>query len=322
MTHANGIVLGLGLLVGCQPSASSPRSTPGREVGRSRPLASPRSIALLCPPAQRTGSGHSPWETYRHSKCIRGPEGRWRAERDPTDRDGWRHVLVFDGTDGRRWRVPVTAPTGLARRLDGHVLVLDLKQVATLISPAGVVVWRSAFPRCGALDSVAIGWDDVITFACGYTLVRIEKDGKVAWQKWPFGNQHVHNVWVACDGTLHVTSGGQVAALHADGTRRWTLSTGFNRYVQATAWLPNGHLVLQTSMSELHTPTSPGGFRFYHEYEPPELIEVTPDGRIARREVMPSSQPAAGWPTTLPLPEDGAYRMPLPGCAPRVRPLH
>lgn len=276
--------------------------------------------ALGCPAPTSQPSGLAPWsKAFTRKPCIRGPEGRWLVEPDSTDRDGWRHFLRFTGTSGKRWTVTVTAPTGIARRRDGHVVVTDLKQGVTLISPSGAVLWRSRHPYCGAVESLAVGWDHSIYLACGYSLVRIEKNGKVAWQKWPFGNTHVGNLWVACDGSLFASSGGTVARLAADGSFRWRFGTGSNRHVGTLAWLPAGNLAFVTSMAARHSPPSRGGLRLYYPYEPPELLELTPAGKAVRRERLPAGKPRGGWPTVLGAHEDGGHRAPFPRC-PRRHP--
>jgi hypothetical protein len=310
------------LLAACPPAAPPPRTSARHAAPPAEAPPSRRLQALPCPAGIRHFSGTAPWETQRHTTCIRGPEGRWIAEQNVIDpQQLGRYVVRFDGIDGRRWRSPARSPVGLARRLDGHALLLDGERGATLYSLHGAVVWRTSLPRCGALDSIAIGWDDVTYVACGYQILRIEKDGRLAWEKWPFGNQHVNHLWVDCDGTLYATSRGQVAALRPDGTVRWSVSTGFNRYVHPTAWLPNGRLVLQTSMAEAHSPRGQGRYVFYYEVEPSELLEVTVDGKIERREEVKDARPGSAWPRTMPLPEDGANRVPRPQCLSTIRPL-
>jgi hypothetical protein len=266
--------------------------------------------ALPCPAPDPTHRGLAPWDvSHFEAACIRGPEGRWSVEKDASDAEGWRHTLVFDGVDGKHWTLAVIAPVGLARRLDGHVVVLDLQDGATLVSPDGRVVWRSRFRHCGHVRDVGIAWDDAITFSCGYMLLRLDAHGRQTWAKWPFGNTHVSGPWVDRQGTLYVSGGGNVAALGPDGTPRWTLSTGWNRYVGAIGWLPDGNLVFATTQDERHSPTSPEGYRFYYDSEPPELFEVTRSGEVVRRERFDAASPVGGWPTVTAAPEDRSGRV-------------
>jgi hypothetical protein len=107
-----------------------------------------------------------------------------------------------------------------------------------------------------------------------------------------------------------VSGGGDVAALAPDGSERWRVNTGWNRYVGAIAWLPGGDLVFATTQDEMHTPTDDNGVRFYYEPEPAELFTVTRDGQVASRASFWESAPPGGWPEVLPYPEDRACRVP------------
>lgn len=303
------------LVLGCQPRAATPTRTAPQSTDMAPPTVAdttpPQSEALPCPPPDPEHHGFAPWDIWRFdADCIRGPEGRWTVEADTSDADGWRHVLVFEGVDGRSWRLEVIAPVGLARRLDGAVVVLDLREGAQLVAPDGSVVWRSTFPNCGAVRNEAIGWDDAITFTCGYSLLRLNADGSLAWQRWPFGNTSIGGPWVDRDGTLYVSGGGHVAAVAPDGSARWDVATGWNRYVGAIAWLQNGNMVFATTQDEMHTPTSDDGVRIYYEAEAAELFEVTRTGTVVRRESFWDAAPQGGWPAVVPEPEDRSYRAP------------
>ena len=276
------------------------------------PLAPPAGAGAPCPDVART-PGYPPWHrpfTLAPELCIRGPEGRHTVEKDATDRDGWRHFLVFDGAHGERVRTPITAPTGLARRFDGSVIVLDLKDGVTLVALDGSIRWRSSHPKCGAVDHLALDARGAITFACGYSVVRLEPDGKLAWQKWPFRDQQVRGPWVDPDGAVYVSGAGKVAALASNGEPLWTFSTGNNRAIGQLVWNDAGNLVFDTSMDELHSAPGPSGISFYNDFEPRELFEITRSGKLVKRVQYEGDAPPGGWPGVLPTPEDGAHRAP------------
>ena len=265
---------------------------------------------LSCPPLERPGDGYAPWETWRRrDECVSRRGIRWSVRRDPSDPDGWRHFLRREGGGDKSWELVVTSPTGLAIRDDGSLVLLDLKDRITLISPAGQILARSSHPDCGAVEQLAVAPDGSLAFTCGYSLLRVDRDGTFRWQKWPFGDTHIHGPWVDADGTLYVTGGGHVAALAPDGTPRWTIETGWNRYVGDLAWLDGGNAVFVTSQAESHTPTSPEGVRVYYEHEPPELFEITRRGEIVRRVPWDGGDPPGGWPPVLAATVDGANRL-------------
>jgi hypothetical protein len=249
--------------------------------------------------------GGSPWEVRRAKlTCAASPHEVVTIRADASDTEGWRHFLDYADVDGVRWTANVIAPVGLALRTDGGIVVLDLKQGATLLDRGGHATWHTQFPYCGAVEDVAVGFDDAITFSCGYSLVRLDRMGMFQWQHFPFGNVHTHGPWVDRVGTLYVTGRGDVAALNADGTERWKFSTGFNRNVHTLGWLPNGNMTFVTSMDELHTS---GRLHIYHLPEPQELFELTRGGAVVRRDEF-TTVPAE-WPRTWPVPTDRAHRL-------------
>ena len=264
-----------------------------------------------CPPGEPRGEGFPPWETRTtFDRCVRGPNERWSVVRDETDPEGWGHVLTFEALDGTTWTLDVIAPRALARRIDGHLVMLEGKQRATLVSPAGERVWSASHPECGFVEALAVGWDHAIVFACGYSVVRLDPDGQMAWHVWPFGDHSVRNVWIDRDGTTYVTGNGRVAALDIDGKTRWSVSTGFNRAIGRVVWNAAGNLVFDTSMDALHSPESSSGYRFYYDDEPRQLFEVTRSGEIVRSQPYEQAPPSQGWPTVLAVPEDGSHRVP------------
>ena len=267
---------------------------------------------LACPPPEPDGTNYPPWQLRHHfERCIRGAEGRWSVERDASDPDGWRHHLTFEGVEGQDVRVEVTSPTGLARRIDGKLVLLDLKEGVTLFALDGSVVWRATHPSCGAVHDVAVGWDDAITFTCGRSVVRLDAQGTLLWQRWPFGNTSTGGPWVARDGTLYVSGNGRVAALEPSGDVRWSFPTGSNRAVGRLVWNARGNLVFDTGMAAMHSnPDETNGLRIYFPSEPNELFELSPAGALVSRTPYPSIPPPGGWPAVLPVPADGSHRVP------------
>lgn len=265
--------------------------------------------APSCPAPEWRGAGYPPWEReYAFARCIHAPQGRWSVEPDKTDPEGFRHILSFAGARGDSWRLAVTAPTGMARRRDGQLVLIDLKNGVSLISLQGNVVWTAHHPKCGTVGSVAVGWDDVIVFGCGFSLLRFSARGKFEWQKWPFGDVHLRGPWVDRDGTLYVSGGGQVAALDDSGKPRWTFSTGSNRATGELMWNRAGDLVFDTGMAALHTF---GPVHRYFPRRPNELFEITRSGKLVWRKEH-EGVPDGGWPEVLSVPEDGSYRVPQP----------
>lgn len=296
---------------GAGPNTSSV-SIPAASGSSEAPLPA-RPVAAPCP-TPTPSAGYPPWHRgYSKALCVRDTRGRWRSEQDPTDVDGWKHWLVFDGVDGASFRVEVIAPLALALRVDGSAMVVDLKDHLSLISAGGELRWRRPFPRCGHTQQLAIGQDNVSYFTCGYSILRFDADGALDWQKWPFGNHRMGGPWVDQRGTVYVSGDGSVAALDATGEARWKLSLGFNRAVGDLMWNAAGQLVCDTSMAELHTDSATsGGYRFYHEPEPNALFVVSATGRLLSSTPYPSQAPSGGWPEVLPRPEDGAHRVTLP----------
>jgi hypothetical protein len=298
------VVFGLALATGCA-HPSLPNNKVNLQVVPPAPAQHHESIAD-CPVLE--SHPNPPWDVASRVDCVRSARERVTVQADPTDGDGFRHFLDYEDVDGSHWRHIVTRPVGLALRIDGAIVVLDLKEGATLFDTAGVVVWRTQFPYCGALDSVAVGFDDTITFACGFSILRLDRNGVLLWSQFPFGNAGTLGPWVDRHGTLYVTGAGEVRALNPDGSQRWTLSTGTNRYVRRLGWLPNGDMTFQTSMNELHTRDDGSGIRFYYPYEDDELFETTRAGVVVRREAL-SIMTVPHWPRTWPIPADGAHRL-------------
>jgi hypothetical protein len=267
-----------------------------------------------CPAPEARGPGTPPWE-LRHGfdRCVRGPEGRWWIETNASGRDGWRAAVEFAGVDGSTWTLEVASPVALARRTDGHLVVVDGKSGITLVSPEGSPVWSSTHPECGFVRAVAVGWDHAITLACGFSVVRLDEDGRLQWQVWPFGDNFVGGPWVDRFGSTYVSGDGRVARLDPHGKPYWTVSTGFNRAIGRLVWNEAGHLVFDTSMAERHSdPARSGGYSFYFDPEPNELFELTPTGDVVRRAPWEGAPPTEGWPEVLDVPPDGSYRCPNP----------
>jgi hypothetical protein len=268
-----------------------------------------------CPPPEPRGPTYPPWELDHHfDRCIRGPEGRWSVDHDSSEARGKRSILSFTGADEGAWTVEVVTPVALARRTDGHVVVVDVDRGVTLVSPQGSTVWRSSHPECGSVAAVAVGWDHGITIACGYSVTRLDADGRLAWQVWPFGDFFVGSLWVDRSASAFVSGGGRVARLDEDGQRYWSTSTGFNRAIGRLVWNAAGNLVFDTSMAELHSnPEHSGGYRFYYEFEPRELFELTRRGEVVRSTTWEHAPPDDGWPSVLGVPADGSHRSPHHG---------
>jgi hypothetical protein len=295
-------VRGLVVLVGLWACRPSSQPTPNLIDGG--------PTAASCPPLAARGAGYPPWDVrQRRDECVRTASGRWTVRRDPSDGDGWRHFLRFEGSDGREWELVVTSPTGLAVRGDGSLVLLDLKDHVTLIAKSGAILAREKLPDCGAVERIAVAWDDTFSFTCGYSILRVDRTGRLLWQKWPFGDHHIRGPWVDQDGTIYVTGNGRVAALAPDGTPRWEVETGWNRHVGDLGWLPGGNIVFVTYQDERHTPTSAEGVRRYYAHEPPEVFEITRRGAIVSSAPLPDAGPTGGWPQVLPVAEDGAHRV-------------
>jgi hypothetical protein len=297
-----------------QSSTSPPRPDSEVAIAHPRPPAPAHAArpapAPLCPPPKSPDSG-PPWErAFDDALCIRTARGRALVDATPRDADGYDQTLRLDLATGESARVPVTAPVALAARPDGHILLLDLKHGVSLVSWAGEVSWRKTFPKCGAVRQLAIASDDTAVFSCGYSVLRLAADGALLWQVWPFGDESVRGPWVTHDGTIFVAGGGNVAALDGEGKARWTTSLGSNRATSDLAWSAAGQLVVDTSMAARHSdPTRTGGMRIYYQHEPPELIELSRDGKVLTRSARSSAVPEGGWPPVLPRPEDGSHRV-------------
>ncbi|MFO0547695.1 MAG: hypothetical protein U0271_04855 [Polyangiaceae bacterium] len=269
------------------------------------------SQAPPCPIRQAAQEGLPPWQGEdAFDKCIRSAEGRWLVTPDKTDPDGYRHTLAFDGARGERWTLAVDAPLALARRLDGGVIVVDLKNHVTLVSNAGAVVWKTEHPKCGMLESLAVDYSGNAIWSCGYSLLRVDANGHFAWQKWPFRDHHMGSVWVDRGGLVYTSGDGVVIALSPEGEERWRFATGFNRAIGKLVWTAQANLVFDTSMAELHSDTDSAGYSFYYDVEPNELFEISRGGALVTRAKREGSAPPQ-WPVVLPVPEDGSHRLPF-----------
>jgi hypothetical protein len=257
--------------------------------------------ALACPtppPDQVEPAEAPPWERDplgRSPRCIETGDGaRVRIEKDPSDAEGWRAFLVVEDDRGVRFRRPTRSAMSFALAPDGGVVIAHTEDAVSRFSPTGDLVWKSDHPKCGYAD-VTVGHDGRVVLGCGYSLVALSPDGKVLWQKWPFGNQTIHPPLLAADGTMIVRSGATIAKLDAAGEIVWHLDTGWNRYVNQIGVSRDGALVFRTSMAASHTD---GPVHYYYDQEPEELFAVSLDGKILSRAKL--AYDAHVWPASLP----------------------
>jgi len=237
--------------------------------------------------------GAPPWERDplgRWPKCIETEDGaRVSIEKDPTDLDGWRAVLVAADGGGERYRRDTRAMSSMAVATDGGVVIAHVEDAVSRYAPTGALLWKTPHPRCGA-PAVSIGGDGRVVFACGYSLIAMSPEGRLLWQKWPFGNQHVGQPLLLDDGTMVVRSGASVARLDANAEPIWKIDAGWNRYVYPIGALANGNLVFRTAQDELHTP---GEVHIYYPSEPQELFVISRAGAIVSRRETETDWPAA-----------------------------
>jgi hypothetical protein len=253
--------------------------------------------AAHCPPPpadQLEYDGAPPWE--------RDPLGRWPTsciessdgslitiESDPSDVQGWHQVLiVLDGARAR-FKRDIRAISAMAVAPDGGAVLAHTEDAVSRYSPSGALLWKTAHPYCGSPE-VAVGYDGRVVLGCGYSLVAYSADGKFEWQKWPLGNTRIRKPLIASDGTMIVSGDGVVLGLGADGSERWRVDTGANRYVHPIGVRPDGTLVFITSMAALHTR---GDMRMYYPSEPDELFMISRAGKILSREKLGT---APKWP--------------------------
>jgi hypothetical protein len=303
-------------LAACEPRRDVPSQVPAVTISAAAPGAAEpaeRPARLACPPPDPVllePDDLPPWERDPlglHPSCIETADGaRIRAEKDATDPDGWRVFLVAEDARGTRFRLATRALWEMALASDGSVVVAHTEDKVSRVSPGGEVLWTTPHPRCGAAQ-VSVGHAGEVVLGCGFSLLKLTGDGRFLWQKWPFGNTSMGKPLLLRDGTIVVSGGGAVAALDADGEKKWRLETGWNRYVTRLGVRPGGDLVFRTVMAELH---SDGPIRFYYPSEPPELFVVSRGGEVVSREQV-ARRPEKGWPASLPwTPDYRAGRVP------------
>lgn len=238
-----------------------------------------------------------PWERDplgRWPDCIETDDGaRVSIVKDPTDADGWTASLVVEDGSGPRYRRDTRAMSSMAVTADGGVVIVHVEDDVSRYAPSGTLLWKSSHPKCGA-PAVSVGRDGRVVFACGYSLIAMSPDGRLEWQKWPFGNQRVGQPLLLDDGTMIVRSGSTVARLDADAEPIWKVGTGGNRYVYPIGAMADGNIVFRTAQDELHTP---GDVRIYYDHEPMELFVVSRAGAIVTRSEI--HEPPR-WPLALP----------------------
>jgi outer membrane protein assembly factor BamB len=231
-----------------------------------------------------------PWERDpigRWPTCIETDDGaRVTIEKDTSDLDGWTAFLVVEDGSGTRYRRDTRATSSMAVTTDGGVVLVHVEDAVSRYAPTGALLWKTAHPRCGA-PTVSVGGDGRVVFACGYSLVAMSPDGRLQWQKWPFGNHSVGQPLLLADGTMIVRSGATVARLDANAEPIWKVDTGWNRYVFPLGALPDGNLVFRTAQAEAHTP---GDVHIYYDHEPAELFVITRAGEIVSRRVLEGSE--------------------------------
>jgi hypothetical protein len=267
-----GIAVALGAL-GCGGAAAGGvASSPGGVLGN----AGPRARPLPECPLESQGEGYAPWDRRRDSGC----RGIARAVDD-----GW-VVLTGDAItrfdrDGRRaWE----------SRLD-HV------------GPDG--------NRCGYADGIAIDGAGRVVVSCGYSVLGFSPTGAFTYQVWPGGNHGVTPPLVDAAGTVYVGVEGALYALEPDGTTRWKVDTGFNRWFAELATNARGELVFETAMAALHSEDNGSGYRFYYEYEPPELFVVDRAGTIVSRTTRDAGADVS-YPAWVDVVGEGGGRVPTP----------
>ena len=260
----------------------------------------PAPTARRCPPppAERLAPDDAPpWERDPLGEspgCLETGDGATvTLEPDPGDPDGWRATLVIADASHVRARAATRGAASFQVAPDGGVAIAHVEDDVSRFGPTGTLLWKTHHPYCGHA-ALSIGRDGRIVLGCGYSLVAFTADGHFAWQKWPFGNVSVGRPLLASDGTMIVRSHSVVAELAADGTPRWTLDTGTNRYVHPIGVTRDGNLVFVTSMAEMHTP---GPVHVYYPTEPDELFVVGRDGHVISRAPLAG---APHWPATVP----------------------
>lgn len=217
-------------------------------------------------------AGEPPWQRWTGIDCAgvaRAPDGGWVVLT-------WDAVTRYDRDGRARWRADLV--------------------------PQGTI-------KCGAPAGIAVDADGRVALACGYSLLSYAADGALRWQVWPGGNNSVGPPVVDTDGTIYVGVGGTLYAVAPDdGTTRWKVGTGFNRWFGSIAPTPSGDLMIETTMYALHSDDDGSGYQFYYDYEPPELIVIDRRGTIVRRETRVEGDDH--WPEWVDLLGEGGGRLP------------
>jgi hypothetical protein len=178
------------------------------------------------------------------------------------------------------------------------------------VSAGGKPLWDVDFQEghsCGYPSGLAIGFDDAIVVACGYSLLRFSGAGSFVWQKWPLGSHRLSQPWVDRQGVAITSGDGKLAAVDAAGDPLWIVELGFNRNVWPIGLSPDQHFVFRTSMAARHS-SAPNGPRVYYVRVPPELLTVGRDGKVLER--VPVDEESPQWPAALPVSRNGAHRLP------------
>jgi outer membrane protein assembly factor BamB len=240
------------------------------------------------PPWERDPLGRWP----RH--CVETDDGaRATIRKDPRDLAGWSEFLAVEDGSGKRFERAIRATMAIAIAPGGGVVLAHTEDAVSRYSPTGDLLWKTPHPKCG-YPEISVGADGRVILACGYSLVAYSADGKLQWQKWPFGNEPVERVLIAADGTMIARSGATVAGLDTNGAIRWKVDTGWNRYVHPLGVQPDGTLVFRTTMAELHTP---GDVHIYYPSQPQELFTISRSGQVVSRRELDNTPI---WPRTLP----------------------
>jgi outer membrane protein assembly factor BamB len=208
-------------------------------------------------------------------------------------------------------RLTNTSCMGAARAVDGGWVELSL-DVVLRYDRTGRLRWRAELGDCGMPEGIAIDARDQTVVACGYSVLAFAPDGARRWQVWPARDRGVTPPLVDADGTVYVGSAGGLYALApADGATRWQADTGWNRWFSAIAPTPAGELVFWSVQNELHSDEGEtGGYRFYYDYEAPEMFVVDRAGHIVSREVFEHGEAGPPWPRWVDVVGEGGGRLP------------
>lgn len=261
-------------LVGCGGQVAS--DTPPTTLAPAAPIANAgpplRPLPTGCEP-RPPYDGEPPWERWPGLDCVgvaRAPDDGWVILT-------WDDLAAYDRDGNLRWR------TGL----DTHGT------------------------KCGAPEGFAVDATGRVALSCGYSLLSFAADGAFRWQVWPGGNHGIGPPTVDADGTIYVGVDGTLYAVSpVDGATRWQVGTGFNRWFGTITATTDGDLLFLTTMYALHSDDDGSGYRFYYDYEPPELFVVDRHGTIVRRETRDQSDKT--WPAWVDLLGERGGRLPTP----------